>query len=54
VTFAGIEETYAPAAVVGVLKVIDQNGQVLATRKCGSALCILVEGGSTYQLVWSE
>jgi hypothetical protein len=54
VTFAGIEDTYAPVAAVGVLKIIDQDGQEMATRECGAALCILVEGGSTYQLEWSE
>ena len=49
VTFAGVEDTYAPVAVAGVEKIIDQDGQEMATRQCGRALCFLAEGGATYK-----
>jgi len=54
VTFAGVEDTYAPVAVTGVDKIIDQDGQEIETQQCGKALCFMVEGGVAYQLEWPE
>jgi hypothetical protein len=50
VTFAGVEGTYAPVAVAGVKKIIDQDGQEMASQQCRNALCFLAEGGASYQL----
>jgi hypothetical protein len=54
VTFAGVEDTYAPVAVTGVEKIIDQDGREMGTQQCGRAFCFLAEGGAAYQLEWSE
>ena len=54
VTFAGVEDTYAPVAVTGVVNIIDRDGQEIETQQCGKALCFLAEGGVAYQLEWTE
>jgi hypothetical protein len=54
VTFAGVEDTYAPVAVTGVEKIIDRDGQEIETQQCGKALCFLAEGSAAYQLEWPE
>jgi hypothetical protein len=48
VTFAGIPSTYAPAAVIGAARLLDEHGEPVATEPCGRALCFSAEGGSTY------
>lgn len=54
VTFAGIEDTYAPVVVAGVDKIFDRDGQEIEAQQCGKALCFLAEGGAAYQLGWPE
>ena len=54
VTFAGVENTYAPVAVAGVKKIIDQGGQEMARQQCGTALCFQAEGGASYFLDWTD
>jgi hypothetical protein len=50
VTFAGVEDTVTPVAVSGAETIFDQDGEEVATKRCGKALCFLAEGGASYQL----
>jgi hypothetical protein len=50
ITFAGAAGTYTPAAVIGVSRIEDDTGELMAAESCGTAVCFQAEGGATYWL----
>lgn len=51
ITFAGVPGMHAPVMIYGTTQVFDSQGEPLAAEDCGQALCFLVEGGQTIQLI---
>jgi hypothetical protein len=50
VTFAGVNGTFTPVVVTGILEVLDSDQRAVETETCGIALCFQAEGGGTYFL----
>ena len=50
VTFAGTAGSYTPVIVVGADAILDAAGNSVDAEMCGTAICFMAEGGSSYRL----